>query len=405
MVVMLNKFGSMSIIALLAMLTSCSMTGKTKTPDQDIANPSPYPSATAPLKNSNDTGSFVSPTAPPTQSPDSDFKPKSSEPRNSGTSVKYEPLERYNQMAGGDFATSVMLFSSTPVGEDEIESVSNRIAAKIKTLSKSNLEVIVVLEPISASQGKLNFSDIALGKYNNDFVGLMTALKSKGVTNANIGNWIIWPEPNLPDKYWNKPRFESANFGDMFNNFAAPLKAAYPNAKMTILMDTKSYDPSDYDYANGKAVSWSPYLNRVDKSLVTTIGIQGFTWYAKDGSDKLIDPKQYLPTTLVVEAAQQLGIKSLLVNTGQAKAYKSTNGGVVQISDSQRRRINQEVAAQILKLKNYGYETTANFFVEDKIDTPEGIDFSYPTDDAAMFRLLINDLNYAKVKIGMFVPN
>jgi hypothetical protein len=386
----------------LVTLTSCSTASKTKAPDQDTLNPTPLPSMTAPTTQAQE--SFVQGSNPAYDNGSTGGEPITS-PIVPSTSqkVSYQPLERYNQMAGGDFASSVMVFSSVPVNSEETENVATRIAEKIKTLSNSGLQAVIVIEPISASAGKLSFTDIALGKYNNDFVALVAALKAKGVTNANIGNWIIWPEPNLPDKYWNKPGFVSSTYGDMFNNFAGPLKAAFPNAQTTILMDTKSYEPDDIDYARGTATSWSPYLIRVNKNLVTTIGIQGFTWYSKDGRDELTDPKQYLPTNLVVEAANQLGVKNVLVNTGQAKAYKSTSGSIVSIPDAKRRGINNQVAAQILSIHNQGFGVTANFFVEDKIDT-EGVNFSYPDSDGAMFRLLVNDLNYAKVKIGMFTP-
>lgn len=400
----MHKF--LPLILLLTLATSCSLTSKTKTPDQEIANPTALPSSTVsnPQYENKDSNTvpFVSPTTNP--SPDTVNTPTQNQVRTSKVFESYQPLTKYNQMAGGDFASSIMVFTSTPVGSQEVEAVATRIADKINELSKSNLKALIVVEPISASQGKLNFTDIALGKYNTDFGNLFVALKAKGVTDANIGNWIVWPEPNQPDRYWNKPGFDSSMFGEMFNNFASQLKSAFPSAEVTILMDTKSYDPSDYDYANGKAVSWSPYLARVKKNLVTTIGIQGFTWYAKDGSDEMTDPKQYLPSNLLIDAAQQLGIKKVLVNTGQAKAYKS-NSGITQIPDVKRRRINNEVAAQILKISNNGLEVTANFFVENKINTGEGIDFSYPPEDSAMFRLMINDLNYAKVRIGMFVPN
>jgi hypothetical protein len=399
-----NTFRIVVLGLTMAALTSCSTTSKTKTPDQDILNPTPLPSMTAPTTKPPE--SFVQGSNPAYDKETTGVIPPQRQATNTSPAtslVDYQPLQRYNQMAGGNFASSIMIFSSIPVNSEEVENVSTRIAEKIKTLSASGLQAVIVVEPISASAGKLNFSDIALGKYNNDFVALFAALKAKGVTDANIGNWIIWPEPNLPDKYWNKPGFVSSNYGDMFNNFAGPLKAAFPSAQTTILMDTKSYEPDDYDYARGKAVSWAPYLNRVKKELVTTMGIQGFTWYSKDGTDELTDPKQYLPTNLVVEAANQLGVKSVLVNTGQAKAYKSTTGSIVSIPEAKRRSINNQVAAQILSINNLGFSITAILFVEDKIYT-EGVNFSYPDSEGAMFRLLVNDLNYAKVRIGMFTP-
>jgi hypothetical protein len=310
-------------------------------------------------------------------------------------------LSYYNSLNQGLFASSVMIFIGVGIGPEEIKENVQFVSSRIRAITSTGLKPLIVVEPNSLSQGKLSFNSIAQGKYNKDFTEFFTALQRTGITDSQMGLWCVWPEPNLPNGYWNKEGFIEENFGDMYNNYTSQLKKYFPQTQITILMDAKTYTNTDYNTANGRAISWKPYLTKIDKDTVHSIGMQGFTWYSKDSNDQLADPKDYLPINILIEAAKIIGVSTVWINTGQA--YQSQGTSLTTIPTSQRNRINQELAAQILRLRQTGLNVELNLFLENKIQTPEGVNWSYgnSSQESQLFSNFISTMQYMEVPIGV----
>ena len=322
--------------------------------------------------------SSLSPSASPTVTPSTFPSPQpTTPPPNPPTQLNPVSIEmnKLNAAVGHRFANEVMIFVGIGATDAENNSLADYVSGRISQITSAGYKPLVVVEP-SNSTGLISFNELATGAYDIRFKYFMNVLKSKGITNESIGSWVLLPEPNVPS--WNKTNFDNKDFGLIFNRLSKIVKMQFPRAKTTVLFDAKSYESNDTDWANGKKVSFAPYLTKVNTRLLDSIGLQAFPWYSPNGVDKLTDPKDFMPTNLITEASQLTGVKNIWINTGIVHQYKSSSGAIVTVPFAERIVTMNTLQGILGALPRNNMKVSVNLFMEEKLSN-EGRNFQFQT--------------------------
>lgn len=277
-------------------------------------------------------------------------------------------------------ATKVMIFTDMP--KDAILARNNAIdmAGTLVEFEKYGVTPVVVIEPTS-DWGLIDFSEFNTGFYDNWINIYFDTLLEQGITDKQMGIWVPFPEANIPT--WNKGSGNVADYAQGVNRYASLLKEHFPQAHVSLLLNSATYDNTDYDWLYGEYVSLRPYLEEVEPELIDSFGLQGFPWVpaSKNAGNPLIEPYEFLNYKLALEAAEILGVKEVWFNTGTfGSKYTNDSEQTVYIDYKARKEILDKIVLEAGKLQSEGYGVWINLFAEDKSQTNEATDWSYFSD-------------------------
>jgi hypothetical protein len=206
-------------------------------------------------------------------------------------------------------------------------------------------------------------------------------LKADGVTDAMMGTWVPFPESNVPG--WNNVGTEPHDFALCVNKYLSLLKQYFPGAKGSILLSATTYEPDDINWENGNYISLSPYVDALDRSLVTSVGIEGFPWMsnAQQAKRTIFKASEFLQPDLAIGMAQVLRTRDIWVNTGTfASKYTNDPTKTVYLSITERKALLDDILQTVVNMRDYQenqYRVSINLFSEDKSNTTEATDWSY----------------------------
>ena len=313
-------------------------------------------------------------------------------------------LAEHDAVCGNATAARVSFFVGTPTTPDQAREEAIWVADTLKEISKFGLGAVVFMEP-SYNGASLNTAQYKAGAYDVALEAYFAALKSKGVTDAQMGVWVPFPEANIP--VWN-----SVNPDDFIATVSRTVqfqKKHFPGSKASVMLDSKSY-PSATSWEGGTYKSLLPYVAGMPKGLIDSVGLQGFSWPPQYGDPAQLDPSVFLPHQLAVEAAAALGVKDIWFNTGSyMRAARENKSKPDSLSSAQRQKVMDGIVAQAKNARSKGYNVSIHLFAEDKFATAEAIDWSFwdkGQSDAAshkpVYRTFINDLRTNNIPLWLF---
>lgn len=301
-------------------------------------------------------------------------------PPQSGLANSAQPelqkLAEYETVCKGALADRLMIFTGMPATSGETTSQGQEIAASLKELARFGVQPLVILEP-TTSAGQLNFHDYRAGTYDSIMDSYFAAIKAAGITDQMMGLWVPFPEANTPA--WNDS--DPSDFAANVTKTVQFQKKYFPSSQAGVLLDSQTYANSKLSWDSGTYTSLLPYVTPIPKGLIDSFGLQGFPW-TPAANDKSTTPSydagQFLNPQLAQEAATQLGIKNVWLNTGTfTRFYTNQPAQTVTLSVPQRQAILNSILAQAQKLQTGGFHVAINLFSEDKSGTDEAIDWSY----------------------------
>ncbi len=295
-------------------------------------------------------------------------------------------------------------FIGTPASATEASDYADWVASVLKDFSAKKVSPLVFMEP-TTSKGLIDAKQYKSGSYDAALDAFFAALKSKGVTDAQMGTWIPWPEGNIP--VWTS--VDPALFAANVTKTVQFQKKYFPASKAAILLESKTY-PSAGSWSGGKYVSLLPYVQGIPKGLVNSFGLQGFAWppTAPDEAPQL-DPKQFLRVDLAAQAAKTLGAKEVWFNTGVfGKSYVVSKTKPYTLSAKQRQAVLDGIVARAKVLKGQGFSVKVHLFAKDKSGLGEAIDWSFwhkvdpNSDSTKVFKTFARDLQNASVGLWLY---
>jgi hypothetical protein len=271
----------------------------------------------------------------------------------------------------------MMLFVQMPKSSEMIEEHVAISAVDLKEYEYFGIKPLVVFEPLIEDLEIL--LHIQQGVYDDILEQYFRGLKDYGVTDDMIGTWVLFPEANTPTWHNTDPKVYSSNVSKV----SGMLRRHFPDVEVSTLLNSKSYPTGDMDWSDGGYLSLVPYLDHLEGDTVDMVGYQGFPWLppANDPTgEPVTDAGVYLRADLAMEAAKTVGIDHVWLNTGTfGQAYVNDPSRAIWVSTDQRKAMLESVLIQVKALLDAGLKVSVNLFAENKIDSNEGIDWSYWT--------------------------
>ncbi|HKR82026.1 MAG TPA: hypothetical protein VJR27_03420 [Candidatus Saccharimonadales bacterium] len=324
-----------------------------------------------------------------------------------GDSPALAKLAIYQQACHSFVTGTMMVFTSMPDSVTAAKTYADTDAQMLKAFAKSNVRPLVVAEPSNTAGTNLDFALFAGGSYNETLNAYFAELKTQGITDAQMGVWNPFPEPNLP--YWanNQPQY----FAPAVNNYLTTLRQYFPAAQTSILLNSATYSTTDFNWENGEYDSLLPYVKGIAPGLVDYAGLQGFPWLSpKGGNGAILNGAEFINPSLLQEVADTLKIKKVWFNTGTfATKYTLDPAQTVTMTPERRKAVLATVDSQALLLQKRGYEVAINIFAQDKSHDSEETDWSYWSNDkpfnseaTPVITDFINQLAQQKIAFWLF---
>lgn len=318
-----------------------------------------------------------------------------------------QDLAVYQQACHSFVTDTMMVFTSIPVSNSQAVRYAQEDATILKDFAKHGVRPLVVAEPTDKDGVNIDFAQLADGTLNPVFGTYFSTLKASGITDEQLGIWNPFPEANLP--YWQNshPQY----FAPAVNNYLGALKAQFPQAHTSVLLNSATYENTDFNWENGDYESLIPYVKGIKPGLVEYAGLQGFPWMASQGgAASIFNAAEFLNPDLLTEMADSLGTKKVWFNTGTFSAkYVLDPSRVVTLQPERRKAILATVNEQALAIQKQGYQISVNIFAQDKSKTSEETNWSYwsankPFNSNATPVLtdFINQLHSEKINFWLF---
>jgi hypothetical protein len=287
-------------------------------------------------------------------------------------------LFEYQEVCDSLAVSRMMIFTDMPKDAADADAKASKVAATLIEFATYKVQPLVIIEPVT-EWGLVDFSEFNTGFYDQWLEQYFAKLKSLGVNDEMMGIWVPFPEANLP--YWNRANAQPADFGNVVNRYLRILKRHFPQAKASVLLNSATYETTDFNWERGEYISLIPYVSTLDSSLINSFGIQGFPWKSEATSPnptKLYDARQYINSRLAMEAAAYLNVKEIWFNTGTfSKKFTLDSANTVYEDAAIRSELLSNTIDEALVVKNKGYSIWINIFAEDKSDVTEATDWSY----------------------------
>ncbi|QQS19523.1 hypothetical protein IPL85_04580 [Candidatus Saccharibacteria bacterium] len=321
--------------------------------------------------------------------------------RGSTNDPQLKALVEYENVCQSAFVDNLMVFTNMPISTEDANTMADAMAGRLKQFDKFSVKPIVIVEP-DTEWGLVDFHEYANGFYDLWIKDYFVRLKKNGVTNEQMGIWIPFPEPQ--QEFWNNNK-DPDDFANSVNRYFETLRTVFPAAQTGILLDSQTGETD-------QAPQLLAYTRLVKEGLVDYAGLQGFPWHPREESDtrsSVISAEVFAPAYLAEEVAKSLRINKIILNTGSYRHKKAENGGAITITTDERKQTLDSIFTEASRLKDDKYEVTVNIFAENKIETKEGVDWSYwqaglyeQSDHKLLFTNLVYDLNQKGIKISIF---
>lgn len=284
-------------------------------------------------------------------------------------------LSQYQQACHSFVTDTAMVFISMPMSDADAKTYAQQDADMLKDFAKHGVRPLVIAEPTDQNGVQIDFAQTADGSYNAYFQTYFQTLKAAGISDAQLGIWTPFPEANLP--YWNNnhPQY----FAPSVNNYVGALHAVFPAVQTSVLLNSATYEATDFNWENGDYTSLLPYVSGITPGSINYAGLQGFPWMARQGgTGSILNAAEFLNPALLSEMADSLGTKNVWFNTGSfGTKYALDPAATVTMTPERRKAVLATVDTQALVLQKKGYHVAVNIFAQDKSKESEETNWAY----------------------------
>lgn len=322
-----------------------------------------------------------------------------------GRSATQDPqlnaLPEYEAACQSAFIDNMMIFTNMPISKDDANQMADSMAIRLNRFDEQKIQPIVIIEPDS-KWGLVDFHEYAEGVYDPWINDYFNRLRQNGITDTQMGIWIPFPEPQ--QTFWNNNK-DPDDFAKSTNKYFSTLRSQFPAARTAVLLDSQVN-------SENQASQLLAYTRLLDNSLVDIAGLQGFPWHPSEeqlDTKPVVSASVFAPAYLLEEVAKSLDTKEVLLNIGSYRQRKIDNGGEIAISSKERASVLDSIAYEINLLQNAGYTTTVNIFAENKLETKEGVNWSYwqpganrESAQTSIFTDFIKRIDNDKTRISIF---
>ncbi|CAN5115506.1 hypothetical protein BH11PAT4_BH11PAT4_7640 [soil metagenome] len=278
------------------------------------------------------------------------------------TEPHLKKLSEYQVACNSLVTNELMIFTDMPKDGKDAKIRAQKIAESLTAFKKAGVKPLVIVEPVS-DWGLIDFTEFGTGFYDEWITVYFQELKDMGFTDAEMGTWVPFPEANLP--YWNNTNATPADFSGVVNRYLRIYKRFFPTAEASILLNSATYDSNDFEWSSGEYISLREYVKGIDKGIVQSFGLQGFSWMpnALQQGPGVFSASEYLNRNLAAEAADFLGVKKIWYNTGSFSAkYTLDTERKVTLSPGKRSDVLISILTEAKELKEKGYTVSINLF-------------------------------------------
>jgi hypothetical protein len=201
-------------------------------------------------------------------------------------------LGLYQDICNSKVASDLMIFTVTPTSVEGALNQSVYLYQQIKAFAIAGVRPLIIMEPSDEESELLSFRNILAGEYDSFVRTLFGNLKKLGLTADELGTVVLFPEANTP--LWNFDGTIPADFSRLFNQHAAAIKSQIPEANLSIMLNSFSYDPSDTEWDNPLPMSFLDYVRDIKPEYISSVGIQGFGWISRRSNQnqhQLLNPQ------------------------------------------------------------------------------------------------------------------
>lgn len=289
---------------------------------------------------------------------------------------------RVYQDACHSYVTGTMMtFAGFPASADSATKQATQVIGVLKDFSAHRVRPLVMAEPTDYDTGdNIDFAAIAGGDYDQWLDTYFATIKQAGITDAQMGIWNPLPEANLP--YWKNN--QASYFAPDVNKYVSYLHKYFPQAETSIMLNSATYDTTDFEWQNGEYDSLLPYVTGITPGSITYAGLEGFPWIPpKGGNGPILNAADFLNPTIISETADYLQVKKIWFNTGTfSTKYALDAARTNTLTVAQRKAVLGTINQQALILQKKGYNVSVNMFAQDKSKTAEETDWSYWSNDS-----------------------
>lgn len=324
------------------------------------------------------------------------------------SSKSLQKLQNFQEACHSSVTDTSMVFIGIPATEATARLQAKQDSALFKDYAAHGIRPVVIAEPTDYSTGdNIDFADFAAGKTLPALLVYFDELKASGVQGQSLGIWNPFPEANLP--YWKNNKVEY--FAPSVNLYISTLHKQFPGVQTSIMLNSATYETTDFNWENGDYTSLLPYLKGISPGTINYMGLQGFPWVsAKGGNGLILNASEFLNPQLISEAADYLKVKNVWFNTGTfSTKYALDPERRVDITPEQRKAIFATVLEQVGELQGQGYSVSINIFAQDKSKTPEETNWSYwdnsdpfSSPHTPVLTEFIHDLSDRKANVWLF---
>jgi len=316
-------------------------------------------------------------------------------------------LQEYEAACHGSVVDQLMMFSAMPTSVNEANQLASSTSETLKEFARFNIAPLVVFEP--AQNSPTIIADIKNGIYDDALKSYFSSLKSAGITDQQMGTWVLFPEANTPSWHNTSP----IDFQQNVKKVALFQKTTFPTSKISILLNSRTYPSDDVSWSHGELTSLIPYIDALPENLINSFGYQGFPSQQPMGGaadNSKLTANTFLPIKLALEAAQKLGAGSLWLNTGTyAAIYANDPKTKVTLAPEERAAILDAVIDEAKESQSHGYATSINIFAEDKSKADERTNWAYWThganiirNDSGVFKTFLHKLRANRLSFSLY---
>src|SRR5581483_9140882 len=95
-------------------------------------------------------------------------------------------------------AAGSLIFTNLPDNTAGVAGKAVDMALRLRQFSKEGLKPVVILEPTDSS-GPVSFKAYRSGAYDGLLAAYFQGIRAQGITDRQMGEWVYFPEANLPE--------------------------------------------------------------------------------------------------------------------------------------------------------------------------------------------------------------
>lgn len=315
-------------------------------------------------------------------------------------------LDEYQDVCRSFVTSKMMIFTETPTTRERAEELAKNLSRELKQFSIAGITPLVVAEPTDGAT-QISFSEFNTGKYNEVLDRYFQVFKEEGLSDEEMGTWVPFPEANVP--YWNHDEALPEDFGENVNIYLTALQTHFPEAEGSILLNSVTYNPEDEEWANGNYESLIPFVVNLDRSKISSIGVQGFPWVSPTNPNQprveLFTANRFLGVDFAMQMGQYLNVYDIWFNTGTfGERYTDDPARLATVSVAERKTIQNDIVLELARARDQRFRVEVNIFAEDKSNTPEATNWSYIENEEgqSLFRELASSLNSERIPLSLY---